>query len=166
MKLIDTKVTHMGDKYQVYQTVNKEGKTTYISIINNLYDDWNLKCHGSPSKFTAISYFEDVQDCQQDTLNGFNPYLSTNNAWAYKICSSLNISISDEEFVSQAQNKFSGKIDQDIINKAINLKKSLLKKRKLETNNDSEITRIKKKKLETNNDNKIPTIKKKVSFNI
>ena len=121
MKLIHTRVTHMGDKYNVYQSLNKEGKTTYISYINNLFDDWNLKCQGSSSKYTAMSYFEDVQDCQQDTLNGFNPYLPKNNAWAYKICSSLNISTSDEEFVSQTQNKFSGKVDQDIINKAINI---------------------------------------------
>ena len=150
MKLIYTQVTHMGDKYLVYQTVNKEDKTTYISYINNLYNDWNLKCHGSPSKYTAISYFEDVQNAQQDTLNGFNPYLSKSNAWAYKICSSLDISTSNEKFVSLAQNKFLGKIDQNIINKVINLKKTLLKKRKLETNNDAEIS----------------TIKKKVSFNI
>ena len=145
MKLIYTQVTHMGDKYLVYQTVNKENKTTYISYINNLDNDWNLKCHGSASKYTAISYFEDVQNAQQDTLNGLNPYLSKNNAWAYKICSSLDISTSDEKFVSLAQNKFFGKIDQDIINKAINLKKALLKKRKLETNNDPEISTIKKK---------------------
>lgn len=150
MKLIDTKVTHMGDKYNVYQTVNKEGKSYYISYINNLYNDWNLKCQGSPSKYTAISYFEDVQNSQEDTLNGCNPYLNKSNAWAYKICSSQDISKSDEEFVSLVQNKFSGKIDQDIINKSINLKKTLLKKRKLETNNDD----------------KISTTRKRVSFNI
>ena len=166
MKLIDTQITHMEDKYVVYQTINKKGKVNFVSYINNLYDDWNLKCQGSSSKYIAISYFGDVQATQQDTLNGLNPYLSKNNAWAYKICSSLDISTSDEEFVSQAQNKFSGKINQNIINKAINLKRLLLKKRKLESNNDAEITKIRKRKLETNNDPEIPTIKKKVIFNI
>lgn len=145
MKLIYTQLTHMGDKYLVYQTVNKENKTTFISYINNLYGDWNIKCQGAPSRYTAISYFEDVQDCQQDTLNGFNPYVSKNNAWAYKICSSLDISTADEEFVSQTQNKFSGKINQDIINRAINLKKSLLKKRKLKPDNNPETSKKKKR---------------------
>ena len=146
MKLIYTQVTIMGDKYLIYQTVSKEGKTYYVSYINNLYDDWNLKCHGSPSRYTAISYFKDVQNAQQDTLNGFNPYLSKSNAWAYKICSSQDISISDEEFIRNVKNQFSSKIDQDIINKAINLKIRLQPKKKIEST--------------------ISTIKKKVSFNI
>ena len=76
----ETHTTTLGDTYMI----QKQGKM-WRGVIKRKDDkSERIQCTKSHAKFIVIEYMHLVNVCQQDALNGWNPYVSKEYAQAYK----------------------------------------------------------------------------------
>ena len=79
----------MGDRYVVTKTL-REGKAWYYSYVCKANNESRICCQGTPSLFTANAYFQDVQEAQQNTLKGLNPFVTAHYAHSYIVLNRMN----------------------------------------------------------------------------